>query len=264
METRDLFGLSFAAVTEAEALSLLEKWAREPVATCRQVATVNAEFATRAWYPFSGEPRSREFVQALRGCEMLVADGMPIVWLSRLMARPLPERVAGSDLFPHLCARATAEGPSVYFLGGEGDDAEKAADVLRRRNPALRVVGIDNAFVSIMGGKEARRRDEEVLARIAKASPDILFVGFGAKKQDIWIARHKARLAARLAIGVGGSFSFVAGRTLRAPRWMQRCGFEWIHRVSQEPRRLLWRYVRDIVFFFFLAVRQLLRRPFRP
>lgn len=263
METRDILGFSFAALTEAKALALLEKWAGEPATICRQVATVNAEFATRAWH-FSGKPRSVEFVQALRDCELLVADGMPIVWLSRLMGRPLPERVAGSDLFPHLCARATAQGPTVYFLGGQGDDAEKAAAVLRQRNPALRIVGIDNAFVSLAGGDKAHRTDDEILARIATAKPDILFVGFGARKQDIWIARHKVRLAARLAIGVGGSFSFVAGRTRRAPRWMQRCGFEWIHRVAQEPRRLLWRYTRDIFLFLFLAIRQLLRLPFRP
>ena len=264
METRDLFGLSFAALTETEALSLVETWAREPARPCRQVATVNAEFASRAWRPLSGRPRSEEFVRALRESDLVVADGMPIVWVSKLMRRPLPSRVAGSDLLPHLCERATAAGPTVYFLGGRDDDAEKAAAILRAANPALRVVGIDNAFVSLDGDEEARRTDEGVLSRIAAASPDILFVGFGAKKQDVWIARHKARLAAKVAIGIGGSYRFVTGGNRRAPEWMRRRGLEWFHRLCQEPRRLFRRYARDIFLFSALAVRQLLRRPFRP
>lgn len=264
METRDLFGLPFAAMTETETLSLVEAWAGERGSPCRQVATVNAEFASRAWRPLTGRPRSEEFVRVLRESDLLVADGMPIVWVSRLVRRPLPERVAGSDLLPHLCGRATAAGPTIYFLGGQDDDAARAAGILRAANPALRIVGIDNAFVSLDGGEEARRTDEEVLSRIAAARPDILFVGFGAKKQDVWIARHKARLAAKVAIGIGGSYRFVTGGNRRAPEWMRRWGLEWFHRLCQEPRRLFRRYTRDIFLFSALAVRQILRRPFRP
>jgi len=262
METRDFLGFSFAALTEAETLALLETWAGKRDEPCRQVATVNVEFVTRAWH-LSGRARSEEFVRVIHESDLVVADGMPIVWLSRLLGQSLPERVPGSDLLPDVCERATAAGPTVYFLGGRDDDAERAAAILRDRNPSLRVVGIDNAFVSLEASDEARKTDEEVLSRIAAADPDILFVGFGAKKQDIWIARHKHRLSARVAIGIGGSYRFVSGENRRAPVWMQHLGLEWVHRICQEPRRLLWRYTRDIFLFWALALRQLLRLPFR-
>src|SRR5262245_61901777 len=175
---------------------------------------------------------------------IVVADGMPLVWWSRLGPRRLPERVAGSDLIYGLCERAAAKGHRVYFLGAGPGTAAEAAEALTNRYPDLQVVGTEcPPFRPLSEAEEA-----EQVARIREARPDILVAAFGQPKGELWIAERLERLGVPVAIQLGATLDFVAGRMRRSPRWMQKTGLEWVYRLAQEPRRLAGRYLDNILF----------------
>ncbi len=180
-----------------------------------------------------------ELRAAYERAELSLADGAPVVWASRLLGRALPEKVSGSDLVVPLLRRAAASGWRVYLLGGGSGVAEEAA---RRASERLgvRVVGADAARIRLDGIDE---ETPATLQRIAAARPELLLVGLGAPKQELWIHRHRARLAPAVAIGVGASLDFLAGRARRAPAWLSRAGIEWLWRLLHEPRRLWRRYL---------------------
>lgn len=241
----ELFGMPFHALTFERAVAMMIDMARGDQS--RYVVTANVDHVIR----FSRQPDVRRlYTQA----DLVVADGMPLIWASRLLGMPLPERVAGSDLMPALCAAAESEGLSVFFLGGADDAAEAAARVLKTRHPALKIAGI---HVPPFGFERDAEASKIALDAVRSARPDILFVGLGSPKQEHWIAAHRETCGAKLSIGVGITFSFVAGRVQRAPRWMQRCGLEWLHRLCQEPRRLWKRYLVDDTAFAWLVLKQL-------
>ena len=248
-ETVKLFGIPVAKVTEAEAVERIVELAKKRAYDNKRaaiVATLNVDFVANAvsGKPFGGND---ELWGYLKGADLVTADGMPIVLLSRLVRNPLPERVTGADLVPVICRRFAEEGLSVYVLGGDREAVESAFEKL----PAVKVAGIDPAVVNL---------DEEqpdIVARINAARPDLLFVALGNPKQELWMGRNAARVEVPVMMGVGGTFNFIAGCVKRAPRWMQRCGMEWIHRILQEPRRLWRRYAYGLVKFSWLAILQL-------
>jgi N-acetylglucosaminyldiphosphoundecaprenol N-acetyl-beta-D-mannosaminyltransferase len=177
-----------------------------------------------------------------RRADLAVADGMPLVWAARLQRTPLPARVAGSDLIWSLSGAAAECGRSVFLLGGDPGTAEAAATELRLRFRALRVAGT----ACPEPGFEQRRGSLAALARrLVDARPDIVYVALGSPKQEALIERLRVSLPAAWWMGVGISFSFVAGDVQRAPPWLRRLGLEWAHRVAQEPRRLARRYLVD-------------------
>ena len=169
-----------------------------------------------------------------------VADGTPLIWASRLQGTPLPERVAGSDLIWSLTARAAAEGRSVFFLGGNPGAAEQAAAMLRERSPTLRIAGTE---CPPFGFETDPAYMGALRARLIAAAPDICYVALSSPKQDRLIREFRPLLPAAWFLGIGISFSFVSGEVRRAPRWIQRLGFEWLHRLAQEPGRLGRRYL---------------------
>ncbi|TAJ23395.1 MAG: glycosyltransferase [Planctomycetota bacterium] len=174
--------------------------------------------------------------------DLVVADGMPLVWAARLQRTPLPARVAGSDLIWSLSRAAADSGRSVYLLGGDPGTADAAAAELRVRFPGLRVAGT----CCPEPGFERRAGEIEALAaRIGAARPDIVFVALGSPKQEALIERLRGRVPNAWWMGVGISFSFVAGAVPRAPAWARSAGLEWLHRLAQEPRRLARRYLVD-------------------
>jgi len=184
--------------------------------------------------------------EAYARVDLSIPDGMPLVWASRLLRAPLPERVAGSDLVPALIERAAERGWGVYFLGGAPGAAALAAEVLVKRLPALRIVGIDAPRFDPSAPAEDQAG---VVARVREAKPDLVFVAFGAPKQEIWIHRWRDELRPAVMLGVGASLDFLAGKIPRAPRWMAKSGLEWVYRLSREPKRLWHRYlVRDPKF----------------
>jgi len=196
------------------------------------------------------------FAEAYARADLSLADGMPLVALSRLRSVRLPEKVSGSDFMMPLMARAAERGWRVYLLGGMEGVADSAAKALLQTYPKLQIVGRDPAHISLSASADQRAAE---VSRIAATKPDVVLVALGAPKQEIWIDDVAAALAPAVLIGVGASLDFLAGTAVRAPRWMSRVGLEWLHRLGKDPKRMVQRYlVRDSEFPAILA-RQLLR-----
>jgi N-acetylglucosaminyldiphosphoundecaprenol N-acetyl-beta-D-mannosaminyltransferase len=190
---------------------------------------------------------------ALRSCELVTADGQAVVWAARLLGHHVPERVAGADLMPALLARAEALGFRVYLLGAHEETIAAAEAAIRRRHPGITIAGSHHGYF----GPE----DEEgVVAKIAEARPDLLFVALETPQKELFLARHRDVLRIPFAMGVGGTFELLAGNRRRAPVWAQRAGLEWLFRLAQEPRRLGGRYVVGNARFVALVGRELVRR----
>jgi N-acetylglucosaminyldiphosphoundecaprenol N-acetyl-beta-D-mannosaminyltransferase len=183
----------------------------------------------------------------------VLADGMPVLWASRLRGQRLPERVAGSSLIWSLAEAAAEHGLSIYLLGGAQGVAARAGAVLADCYPTLRIAGCYSPPIGFEATPEGRA---EIAERVQCAGPDLIFCGFGFPKQERVIATLRPVLPAAWYVGCGAAIPFVAGTLRRAPRWMQVSGLEWVHRLALEPRRLFRRYVVDDIPF---AVALLLR-----
>jgi N-acetylglucosaminyldiphosphoundecaprenol N-acetyl-beta-D-mannosaminyltransferase len=184
-------------------------------------------------------PEVRSF---LEDATLVVADGMPLVWASRLARNPLPERVTGSSLIWSLSAGLAADARSVFVLGGDTPDiAERAADRLAETCPGLAVAGHHSPPFGFDADPEAV---DQAVAAVADAGPDLVFVGIGFPRQERLIGRLRAVLPDTWFLGCGMAVNFVAGHQVRAPQWMQRAGLEWAHRLTTEPSRLARRYLR--------------------
>ena len=210
----------------------------------RLVATVNVDFLVNTLRWFSPEPRHPELLAILQHADLVTADGMPIIWASKLLGTPLKERVTGADLVPRLATHAAEKKLAIYFLGGRGEVGQKAAETLAKKNPGMIIAGVDAPFVHVQGEEleHTEADDNAIIQRINKTNPDILLVAFGNPKQEAWFQRNRCHLKAGVTIGIGGTFEFITGGVSRAPLWMQKRGFEWIHRLSQDPKRLWKRY----------------------
>jgi N-acetylglucosaminyldiphosphoundecaprenol N-acetyl-beta-D-mannosaminyltransferase len=189
--------------------------------------------------------RNPELHRILCEADLVLCDGQPLVWASRLLGNALPERVAGSDLTPRLIAQAERLGHRIFLLGASPEANAQAAARLRKNYPRLELVG---GFSPPYGPIEKMDHDE-IVCRVRAAEPDILFVSFGCPKQEQWIAGHYRELGVPVCLGVGATIDFLAGRVRRAPVWMRRCGMEWSYRLLQEPRRLFRRYLKDFCCF---------------
>ena len=212
------------------------------------VATANAQFYVLA-------QRSAAFRACLEEADYVCADGLPIVRLCHWVGADCVERITGVDLIPMLCERAAEHDLPVYLLGGNPGSAAASASLLMDRYPGLRVCGVGCPPV---GFEESPAVLKQVLASIAAANPAIIFVAFGAPKQEFFIQRYLRDLGIPVAIGVGGSFEFLSGTRRRAPAWVQSAGLEWAFRLAQEPRRLARRYLLGNSVFSYYALRFLL------
>ncbi len=208
------------------------------------IATINADFAVKA----RTDPELRRILLEI---DMATADGMPLVWGARLLGMHLEGRVTGADLVPALAERSAQKGHTLYFLGAGPGVAAKAAEILEARYPGVKIVGIVSPPKSPI-----LEMDPQVVEDIKEKKPDILLVAFGNPKQEKWISLYREELAVPVMIGVGGTFDFIAGRTKRAPEWMQKTGLEWVFRLAQEPNRLWKRYVTDMRVFTKVFVQQ--------
>ena len=228
-----MMGVPFDQVTTPQALGLIE----EMIASRRphMLATANVDFLAQV----QEDPALREI---LVNADLVVCDGTPLVWMSRWLGDPLPERVAGSDLVPLLLDLASLRGYGVYFLGGKEEVVELALRNIRERWPRLKIAGMWSppfAPLEKMDHAEIRRRLQE-------AAPDILLVSFGCPKQEKWIAMNLREAKVPVSVGVGATIDFIAGTVKRSPVWMRKAGLEWTYRIMQEPKRLAGRYARDI------------------
>ncbi len=237
-ETVPLLGAPVHRLDFEQTMLELERLAARGRATGRshQVVTVNTDFLVNA----HGD---EAVLDVLQRADLALGDGMPVVWASRLMGAELPERVAGSDLVSALGAWSVEHGRRVMFFGGAGDSAATAASMVTAASPGADVVSA-TGMVEADGTAPA-----ELLEAIRGADPDVLCVGLGHPKQEFFIRHHGADLRVPVAIGTGASFEFISGDQRRAPVWMQKSGLEWLHRMLNDPRRLVRRYGKDAVVF---------------
>ena len=177
--------------------------------------------------------------RAVVGASLSLADGMPLVWMSRLLGNSLPEKVSGSDLVPPLMQRAADHGWGVYFLGAAPGVGQRAADILQRQI-GLKIAGVAAPPV---GFDTNPSQAKEVVDRVRAAAPELVLVALGCPKQECWMHRHREAIGSAVALGIGATLDFIAGKQKRAPRWMSRAGLEWLYRLAREPRRMFGRYI---------------------
>ena len=233
--TVKLDGIPVAALDFEGTIQVLSRWLSEP--GCRRMATANADFLRLA-------RTHEELREALLTADLVSADGVPLLWMSRASGSPLPERVAGSDIVPRILRVAGELGAPVYLLGGAQEDAEAAKRIAEANIKGLNIVEADGALVELADEAAC----EALATRIRNSGAHLLLVGFGCPKQELFLLRYLQQTGCRLGIGVGTSFSFVAGTRKRAPTWMRRMGMEWLFRACREPRRLIPRYAKDLLY----------------
>ncbi len=191
--------------------------------------------------------------KAYASAHLVIADGMPLVWASKLLGPALPERVTGSELMPLVCAGAAQRGLPIFLLGAGPGVAERAKERLERAYPGLSVVG---TYSPPLGFGQNPLELERIVGLLRASAAAIVFVGLGAPKQELWMHANYQKLGAGVLLGIGAGIDFSAGNVQRAPIWMQKSGIEWIFRLAQEPRRLARRYLRDTLIAW-IIVREL-------
>ena len=230
-----LFGIPIHNLTQKECVEGIIDRAR--TGTPGQVVTANLDFALQAW-------RDPEMHRILFDADLVVADGTPLVWFSRLFGPNLKERVAGSDLVAPVARQASRHSLSLYGLGAAPGVADRAMRKLQQENPGLQVAGTHSPPPAPL----AKMNHGEILKKLDVANPDILFVAYGAPKQEKWIRMHLPKWNVPVSIGVGATLDFLAGEHRRAPHWFQTMGLEWFWRMAHEPKRLARRYLKDFLF----------------
>jgi N-acetylglucosaminyldiphosphoundecaprenol N-acetyl-beta-D-mannosaminyltransferase len=190
---------------------------------------------------------------AVAGCEIITADGQAVVWAGRLLGIPLPERVTGIDLMLRLLAEADGAGLRVYLLGARPEVVAAVSALVTERYPGAELVGSRHGYFDAA-------EEEGLVREIAAARPQLLFVAIESPKKELFLAAHRDSFGACFAVGVGGTFDVLAGRTTRAPLLAQRAGLEWLFRLLQEPRRLGGRYLVGNSRFIALIARERFRR----
>jgi N-acetylglucosaminyldiphosphoundecaprenol N-acetyl-beta-D-mannosaminyltransferase len=233
-----LDGTGFDRVTEDEVVAIVRDALRRGEGG--RIITPNVDILRQAQH-------SAEVRAYLAEADLVVADGMPLVWASRLSGTPLPERVAGSSLIWSLSEGLGLDGRSVFVIGGELagdgdlDGATRAAGRLAAASPGLRIAG---CLSPSFGFERAEATFDAVCRQVVANRPDMVYVGLGFPKQEIVVTRLRSLLPDSWFLGCGAAVNFVAGDVERAPRWMQRTGLEWAHRLGTDPGRLASRYLR--------------------
>jgi len=174
--------------------------------------------------------------RSVRSADLIGADGVPVVWASRLLGDPLPGRVNGTDLMDRLLERANARGYGVFFFGAAPEVLARVLERMRRDFPGVRIAGSQHGYFGVA-------EERAIAERIRASAADIVFIAFGTPKKELWVSRYLEAMGVPVVHGVGGSFDVLAGLIPRAPRWMQRGGLEWLFRLLQEPRRMWRRYL---------------------
>ena len=186
--------------------------------------------------------RGGPLVTVYEKADLILTDGKPLIWISKWYGTPIKEKISGSDLFPKLCEMAALKNYTMFFLGAAEGIAAKAADNLSRRYPGLRVVG---TYSPPYGFEKDEEELQKIIRLIREAAPQILIVGLGCPKQELFILNHKDELGVPISLGLGASLDFEAGNIKRAPAWMANHGLEWLFRITQDPKRMAKRYLVD-------------------
>ena len=237
--------ISVDRVTFGEALDALE--ALVAAGAGGTVVTPNVDHVVMA-------EENAAFSDALARASLALADGMPLLWASRWFGTPLPEKISGSDFTLPVLQRAAERGLRVFLFGGADGSAEAARAVLAERLPQLRIVGVLEPHVNMSDPASVHFALADA---IAASKPDLVVLGLGSPKQELFAERVRHRLAPAVLLSVGATIDFLAGRVSRAPAWMSNNGLEWLYRLHKEPRRLYRRYLIRGPRFIGIVVRQL-------
>jgi len=235
-----LFGITIDTLDMDETVSRIASWVDES-SSCRYVVTPNVDHIVKL-------DKDATFKKAYVEASLVVTDGKPVVMASRLLRKPIPGTVPGSDLVPALFTYFNQQKKSltVYLLGAMPGVAEKAASKIHATWPNVHVVGV---FSPAFGFEKSVTESMEIVDKLCKAKPDIVVFGVGAPKQEVWANQYAARINAKVILCVGATIDFIAGEKARAPIWVRKIGMEWLHRMLSEPKRLFRRYIHDAVIF---------------
>ena len=228
-----MMGVPLDQLTTAQALEIISEMIASR--TPHLLATANVDFLAQVQ---SDDTLRRILVDA----DLILCDGTPLIWMSKWLGDPLPERLAGSDMVPLLLDLAQEKGHRVFFLGGRDEVVAIAEEKIKERWPGLQIAGMYSPPFAPMDEMD----HAGICQRIRESKADMLFVSFGCPKQEKWLALNFREAGVPVAIGVGATIDFIAGAVKRAPVWMRKTGLEWFYRVAQEPKRLAHRYWTDI------------------
>lgn len=227
MKTVELFGCNVASVTMEETLKEIEQIIDNKIPT--QHVVINAAKVVLM-------DKDPELKKIIAKCPIINADGQSIVWASKFLKKPLPERVAGIDLMANLIELSAQKGYSIYFFGAKEEVVCNVVKHYKEKYNNLKVAGYRNGYFT-------ENDMPDIIDDMKKSNADILFVAFSSPKKEYWLAENMDKIGIPFCMGVGGSFDVIAGITKRAPRWMQKCGLEWFYRFLQEPGRMWKRYL---------------------
>jgi N-acetylglucosaminyldiphosphoundecaprenol N-acetyl-beta-D-mannosaminyltransferase len=237
-----LMGCSIDNLSMEETLQTIEGFIHS--GQPHQHVVVNVDKLVKA----SRDPELRGIINE---CALINVDGMPVVWASRLLGKPLKERVAGVDLFEALMRRAGEKGWRVFLLGAKEEVVSKVASTYQHKYPKLVLAGYRNGYW------KGEAEEAQVVEQIREARPDLLFVAISSPKKEQFLGRYQAEMKIPFAMGVGGTFDVAIGHVKRAPVWMQKSGLEWFYRFLQEPRRMFRRYFIEDMAFVWLFLKEL-------
>ncbi|MFO7817406.1 MAG: WecB/TagA/CpsF family glycosyltransferase [Desulfovibrionales bacterium] len=240
----DLMGCPVDAFDMQATIEEAEKYIKNRK-TCQHVVVNVAKFVAMQ--------NDENLKKIISNCDIINADGMPLVWASKILGNPLPGRVAGVDLFQKLVAVCAAKGYKPYFFGARPRVVEKMVDVFQKKHPGLNVAGYRNGYFS-------SDEEQQIAEKIRKSNADMLFVGFSSPMKERFLNRWMPLMQVPFCMGVGGSFDIVAGKTRRAPLWMQNIGMEWFYRILQEPKRMWKRYAKTNPVFIWMVLQELVRK----
>ncbi len=234
----DILGLRVHNVNMEDSLAIIEAFSRSGIP--HHITTVNPEFVMLSH-------RDANFKHVVNSSALATPDGEGILWAARMLGHPMKERVTGVDSVRKYSSLASRKNLKVFFLGAAPGIAEQVALRLREEHPGLAVAGT-------YAGSPDPKEEEDICRMIRAAAPHILFVAYGTPAQEFWISRNLIKLGVPVTIGVGGSFDFIAGKSKRAPQWIQNARAEWLYRLFQEPRR--WRRMLALPKFAAAVVQQ--------
>lgn len=228
-------------VTKEEAISHIEYCIRNRM--IGQVITPNVDQIVRIEW-------DKYFKKICESCELLLVDGHPLIWTAKYYGQPFKEKICGSDLMPELCQVAAKKGYSVFLLGAAPGVAQKAADKLKKIYPKLKVAGV---YSPPLGFENNPNELDYINKMLFDSKADMLFVGMGVPKQDIFIYENMHKYQIPMSFSIGGTIDFIAGEQKRAPVWMRKIGFEWFYRLLTNPKKMFKRYLIDDIKFFALV-----------
>jgi N-acetylglucosaminyldiphosphoundecaprenol N-acetyl-beta-D-mannosaminyltransferase len=248
-----VLGVRVNALQIPDVAVLMEEWIRVR-GGCHSIAATSMHGIVEAQH----DPA---FKGILNSADLVVPDGMPLVWLGRRKGHHLPRRVYGPDLMLDFCGKTAGRGYRHFFYGGEPGVPERLAESLQRRFPAMEVCGTISPPFRALDPEE----DQEIVSMISRAAPDVLWVGLGTPKQERWMHEHRDKLQVPVLVSVGAAFDFLSRRRKQAPQWMRELGLEWLFRLLQEPGRLWRRYLIDGArFVTYVGLESLGLKPFDP